>query len=63
MLAVVIVNRTGLVDGPCSYDVQVRVNAMPIWQGSVTHERRDGWAALLRRVADVAEASGARVTG
>ena len=61
MLSVVAINTTGLDAGPQRYDVQVKVNALVIWQGSVVHVREDGWPALLERIAAVAQAGGARL--
>ena len=57
MLIVTAINVTGLDDEkPCDYEVAVSINSTYIWQGTVTgHMRADGWAELLRRIADTAE--------
>lgn len=60
MLTVQAVNLTGLTDDqPCDYDVTVQVNWQTLWSGVVVgHWRRDGWAALLHRIADTAQRLG-----
>lgn len=58
MFTVMAVNRTGDVEGLSSYDVQVKVNAQVIWQGSVVHYRTpNNWPDLLKRIAETALAS------
>jgi hypothetical protein len=49
-------NITNLSD-VSSYDVEARVNHTIIWRGQVHgHTRTDGWEALVKRIAAVAEA-------
>ena len=57
MLQITAINVTGLDDKkPCDYEVDVRVNLISIWQGTVTgHMRAYGWTELLRAIADEAE--------
>jgi len=45
-------NLSGLAD-ISDYEVGAWINDTPIWKGRVEgHRRADGWAALVRRIAD-----------
>lgn len=57
LIIITAINPTGLDDTKlCDYEIDVRINSVVLWNGTVTgHMRGDGWTKLLRQIADVAE--------
>lgn len=59
MLIILAHNDSTGAKGFANYDCEARINQRVIWRGRVeNHKREDGWAALLIRIAEVAQSQG-----